>query len=90
VRTLKEEFAGELEVPGSHRLVQELIESDLADQINLMIFPVILGTGLRARRLIHTPPRVHRTFILRLQIRVVRVASMLRATTGRSHASESP
>jgi hypothetical protein len=38
VRTLKEEFAGELEVPGSHRLVQELIESDLADQINLMIF----------------------------------------------------
>jgi dihydrofolate reductase len=32
-------------VPGSHRLVQELIESDLVDQINLMMFPVILGTG---------------------------------------------
>jgi dihydrofolate reductase len=32
-------------VPGSHRLVQELIESDLVDQINLMVFPVILGTG---------------------------------------------
>src|SRR5919202_1292820 len=39
------EFAGELQVPGSHRLVQELIESDLVDQINLMVFPVILGTG---------------------------------------------
>jgi dihydrofolate reductase len=45
VRKLKEEFDGELQVPGSHQLVQELIESDLVDQINLMIFPVILGTG---------------------------------------------
>ena len=45
VRRLKEEFDGELQVPGSHRLVQELIQSDLVDQINLMIFPVILGTG---------------------------------------------
>jgi dihydrofolate reductase len=45
VHRLKAEFDGELQVPGSHRLVQELIESDLVDQINLMIFPVILGTG---------------------------------------------
>src|ERR687889_385063 len=45
VRKLKEEFDGELQVPGSHRLVQELIESDLVDQINLMVFPVLLGTG---------------------------------------------
>jgi dihydrofolate reductase len=48
VRKLKEEFDGELQVPGSHQLVQELIESDLVDQINLMIFPVILGTGKKA------------------------------------------
>jgi dihydrofolate reductase len=48
VRKLKEEFDGELQVPGSHRLVQELIESDLVDQVNLMVFPVILGTGKRA------------------------------------------
>jgi dihydrofolate reductase len=47
VRKLKEEFDGELQVPGSHRLVQELIESDLVDQINLMIFPVIIGTGMK-------------------------------------------
>ncbi len=47
-RSLKDEFDGELQVPGSHRLVQELIESDLVDQINLMVFPVILGTGKRA------------------------------------------
>src|SRR3954470_7264173 len=48
VRKLKEEFDGQLQVPGSHRLVQELIESDLVDQINLMVFPVILGTGKKA------------------------------------------
>ena len=48
VRRLKEQFDGELQVPGSHQLVQELIESDLVDQINLMVFPVILGTGKRA------------------------------------------
>jgi dihydrofolate reductase len=45
VRKLKEEFDGVLQVPGSHRLVQELIKSDLVDQINLMVFPVVLGTG---------------------------------------------
>jgi dihydrofolate reductase len=45
VRDLKARFDGELQVPGSHRLVQELIGSDLVDQINLMIFPVVLGTG---------------------------------------------
>ena len=48
VRKLKDEFDGELQVPGSHRLVQELIASDLVDQINLMVFPVVLGTGKKA------------------------------------------
>jgi len=48
VRALKERLDGELQVPGSHQLVQELIESDLVDQINLMVFPVILGTGKKA------------------------------------------
>jgi dihydrofolate reductase len=55
VRKLKGELDGELQVPGSHRLVQELIASDLVDQINLMIFPVILGTGKKA--LEETPDR---------------------------------
>src|ERR671916_1803577 len=48
VRRLKQDFDGELQVPGSHRLVQELIASDLVDQVNLMVFPVILGTGKKA------------------------------------------
>jgi dihydrofolate reductase len=61
VRKLKEDFDGELQVPGSQRLVQELIEADLVDQINLMVFPVILGTGKRAFE--ETPDR--RTFKLK-------------------------
>jgi dihydrofolate reductase len=48
VRELKESFDGELQVPGSHRLVQELIAGDLVDQVNLMVFPVVLGTGKKA------------------------------------------
>ncbi len=48
VRELKQSFDGELQVPGSHRLVQELIAADLVDQVNLMVFPVILGTGKKA------------------------------------------
>ncbi len=48
VRTLKAQFDGELQVPGSHRLVQELVAGDLVDQVNLMVFPVILGTGKKA------------------------------------------
>src|SRR5918993_2805317 len=48
VRELKASFDGELQVPGSHRLVQELMESDLVDQDNLKVFPVIVGTGKKA------------------------------------------
>ena len=55
VRKLKEELDGELQTPGSHRLVQELIAADLVDQVNLMVFPVILGTGKKA--LEETPER---------------------------------
>jgi dihydrofolate reductase len=44
---LKEEFDGVIQVPGSLRLVQALMEADLVDQLNLMVFPVALGTGRR-------------------------------------------
>ena len=30
------------------RLVQALIEKDLVDELHLMVFPVVLGTGRRA------------------------------------------
>jgi dihydrofolate reductase len=44
---LKEELDGVIQAPGSLRLVQALLESDLVDQLNLMVFPVALGTGRR-------------------------------------------
>jgi dihydrofolate reductase len=47
VSELKREFDGQIQVPGSNRLVHELLASDLVDQVNLMIFPVVLGTGKR-------------------------------------------
>jgi dihydrofolate reductase len=45
---LKEEIDGIIQVPGSQRLVQELLENDLVDELHLMVFPVVLGTGRRA------------------------------------------
>ena len=47
VAELKQKLDGTIQVPGSNRLVHELIESDLVDQVNLMVFPVVLGTGKR-------------------------------------------
>jgi dihydrofolate reductase len=47
VAKLKQELDGTIQVPGSNRLVHELIESDLVDQVTLMISPVVLGTGKR-------------------------------------------
>jgi dihydrofolate reductase len=47
VSRLKEQVDGIVQVPGSLRLVQELIEADLVDELHLMVFPVILGTGRR-------------------------------------------
>ena len=47
VSSLKERTDGIVQVPGSRRLVQELIENDLVDELHLMVFPVVLGTGHR-------------------------------------------
>src|SRR5690349_8864645 len=47
VERLKNELDGILVVHGSVQLVQALIEHDLVDELRLMVFPVILGTGRR-------------------------------------------
>ena len=47
VRKLKEEQHGDIVVHGSARLVQTLIEQDLVDELRLMVYPVVLGSGKR-------------------------------------------
>jgi dihydrofolate reductase len=47
VPKLKERYDGDIVVHGSARLVQALIEQDLVDELRLMVFPVVLGTGKR-------------------------------------------
>jgi dihydrofolate reductase len=47
VSKLKKEIDGVILVAGSRQLVQTLIEHDLVDEVHLMIFPVVLGTGKR-------------------------------------------
>ena len=47
VSKLKQEQDGDIVVHGSPRLVQTLVEHDLVDQYNLMVFPVVLGAGKR-------------------------------------------
>ena len=47
VTKLKEQVDGIVQTPGSRRLVQALLEHDLVDELHLMVFPVMLGTGRR-------------------------------------------
>ena len=44
---LKDEVEGDLIVHGSAQLAAALIEADLVDELRLMVFPVVLGTGKR-------------------------------------------
>jgi dihydrofolate reductase len=47
VRKLKEQYERDILIAGSARLVQSLIEQDLVDELRLMVFPILLGTGKR-------------------------------------------
>jgi dihydrofolate reductase len=47
VSKLKQELNGEIVVPASFQLVRTLMEHDLADELRLKIFPVVLGAGHR-------------------------------------------
>jgi dihydrofolate reductase len=48
VSKLRREQDGDIIVHGSAQLVHTLVENDLVDELRLMVFPVILGTGKRA------------------------------------------
>jgi dihydrofolate reductase len=47
VQRLKSDIDGEILVAGSRLLVHGLLERDLVDELHLMVFPVILGSGRR-------------------------------------------
>jgi dihydrofolate reductase len=47
IARLKDSLDGEITVHGSAQLVQALIEHDLLDELRLMVFPVVLGSGKR-------------------------------------------
>jgi dihydrofolate reductase len=45
VTKLRESASGNVVVHGSARLVQGLLEHDLVDELRLMVYPVVLGSG---------------------------------------------
>jgi dihydrofolate reductase len=47
VPRLKKRYSGDILVNGSGRLARSLLTAGLADELRLMIFPVILGSGTR-------------------------------------------
>jgi dihydrofolate reductase len=47
VAKLKETHDGDIVVHGSASLAQALIDQDLVDELRLMVFPVVLGSGKR-------------------------------------------
>ena len=47
VSKLKQDLDGDIVVHGSAQLVQALVEQDLVDEVRLMVFPVVLGSGKR-------------------------------------------
>jgi dihydrofolate reductase len=47
VAKLRDRYDGDLVVHGSAQLVQTLFQLDLVDELRLMVFPVVLGSGKR-------------------------------------------
>jgi dihydrofolate reductase len=47
VSKLKQRLNGDILVHGSAQLVQTLLAHDLVDELRLMVYPVVLGTGKR-------------------------------------------
>lgn len=59
IRALKEEPGKNILTDGSSQLVHAMIANDLVDELHLLVYPLILGSGKRA-----LPDGAHRTFTL--------------------------
>lgn len=60
VRKLKAAHGKNIVTDGSHELVHTLLEHDLVDELHLLLYPLILGSGKRL-----LPEGVHSTFKLK-------------------------
>ena len=47
ITQLKDRVEGDILVAGSNQLVHGLLAEDLVDELRLMVFPVVLGSGRR-------------------------------------------
>lgn len=47
IRELKAKSGGELQVHGSGTLIQWLLANDLVDEMTLIVYPVVVGQGMR-------------------------------------------
>ncbi len=47
ISQLKQKLNGDIVIPASIRLVQTLMEHELVDEIRLMVYPFVLGPGIR-------------------------------------------
>jgi dihydrofolate reductase len=59
VRALKEQPGKNILTDGSSQLVHALLENDLVDELHLIVYPLMLGSGKRVM-----PDGVHATFRL--------------------------
>jgi dihydrofolate reductase len=60
VRALKEEPGGNILTDGSSQLVHALLEHGLVDELHLLVYPIVLGSGKKV-----LPNGVHATFELK-------------------------
>jgi dihydrofolate reductase len=67
LREIKAGDGGDLIVHGSGALSQFLINNDLVDELRLMVFPIVLGVGLRLFHGISEPVTLKRTLIQPLE-----------------------
>ena len=58
VAKVREELGGTILVAGSRQLVQGLLERDLVDELRLMVFPIVLGSGKRLFGDVHGAKRL--------------------------------